>query len=154
MTVFRPFTRERGITLIELMVALGIVAILVAFAVPAYKDYTIRSKIAECVNEAAVAKLTISEYRQTLGAWPANIEDAGLENAAVSKFCAGLESYETSTGAFTIDVDEPAIDPGLSPISPVLTPYMTTAGMINWVCTRGTTSESNIKYLPATCRGA
>jgi type IV pilus assembly protein PilA len=140
--------------MIELMVTLGIVAILVGLAVPAYKDYTIRSKIAECVNDAAVAKLTISEYRQTLGAWPPDLQGAGLENANISQFCAGLESYETSTGAFVVDVNEPAIDPGLDPISPVLTPYMTTAGMINWICTRGTTNEEDLKYLPSSCRGA
>jgi prepilin-type N-terminal cleavage/methylation domain-containing protein len=54
----------RGFTLIELMIAISIVAILVAFAVPAYQDYTVRSKVAECINGAAVAKVQIAEYRQ------------------------------------------------------------------------------------------
>ena len=38
---------QEGFTLIELMIVIAIVALLVALAVPAYQDYTIRSKVAE-----------------------------------------------------------------------------------------------------------
>ena len=58
---------EKGFTLIELMIVIAIVAILVALAVPAYQDYTIRAKVGECINNGAVAKLSISEYRETTG---------------------------------------------------------------------------------------
>ena len=44
------------------MIVIAIVAILVALAVPAYKDYVIRTKVGECINGAAVPKLAISEY--------------------------------------------------------------------------------------------
>ena len=151
-TIYRK--PANGFTLIELLIALGIVAILVAYAVPAYKDYTIRSKITECVNEAAVAKLTISEYRQSLGAWPPDLEEAGLTFTGVSQFCGGLSDYQTDSGAFAINIDEAAIDSKLDTIAPVLTPYMTLSGLINWVCTRGDTGEDDLKYLPSSCRGA
>ena len=144
----------RGFTLIELMITLAIIAILVAFAVPAYKDYTVRSKVTECVNGAAVAKLSISEYRQTLGAWPPNLEEAGLAFANTSTYCTGLDNYQVSSGAFAINVNENAIDAGIATLSPVLTPYMTPSGLIDWLCSRGTTAENSIKYLPATCRAA
>jgi len=153
MTGYRIKSSVGGFTLIELMVALGIVAILVALFLPAYNDYTVRSKITECVNEAAVAKLTISEFRQTLGAWPPNLEDAGLLSAGTSHYCAGLSDYESSSGEFSIDINEAEIKSGLSTIAPVLTPYMSLTGVINWVCTRGTTDEDHVKYLPSTCRG-
>ncbi len=68
---------QQGFTLIELMIVIAIVAILVALAVPAYKDYTIRAKVAECVNGAAVAKLQISEYCETVGTFPADENAAG-----------------------------------------------------------------------------
>lgn len=135
------------------MIAVAIVAILVALSVPAYRDYSIRSKIAECVNGAAVAKVQISEYRQSLGAWPPTAEDAGLENAGTSKYCEGFTNYQAATGQFTIDLNLLAIDPGLSNVAPVLTPTLTPLSHhINWNCSRGTTPPLNLKYLPSTCR--
>ncbi len=140
--------------MIELMIVLGIIAILVAIAVPAYNDYTVRSKVAECVNGAAVAKLTISEYRQTLGAWPPDLEDAGLVLSGTSHYCAGLDNYQASTGAFAIDVDEGAIQPGLPATRTCTNALYDIGGVINWVCSRGTTDEDDLKYLPSTCRSA
>jgi prepilin-type N-terminal cleavage/methylation domain-containing protein len=61
---------QQGFTLIELMIVIAIVAILVALAVPAYKDYTVRTKVAECINGAAVPKLAISEFYESMAAWP------------------------------------------------------------------------------------
>lgn len=143
----------RGFTLIELMITIAVVAILVAIAVPAYKDYTIRAKFAECINNAAVPKVSISEYRQTLGAWPPSLTQAGLTNAGISQYCSGLINYQATTGAFTIDANEAAIDPSLDPLEPTMTPTDTPSGMTNWTCSRGSTAEKDVKYLPATCRG-
>lgn len=145
----------KGFTIIELMITIAIMAILVAMAVPAYNDYTIRSKIGECVNGAAVAKIGVSEYRQSLGAWPPNLEETGLSTSGASKFCTAIVDYQPTTGAFTIDINEAVIDAKLAAdsISPVLIPTPTATSIINWRCARGTTQASNLKYLPSTCRG-
>lgn len=144
-----------GFTLIELMIAIAIVAILVAMAVPAYRDYTIRAKIGECVNGAAVAKVSISEYRQSLGAWPPSLVEAGLSNSGTSSYCTALSNYQPSTGAFTIDVNEAAVDGilAIDSIAPALTPSPTSSSIINWRCSRGSTQANYLKYLPSTCRG-
>ena len=152
MYYFKQHRSNRGFTLIELMITIAVVAILVSLAVPAYKDYTIRAKITECINGAAVGKVGISEYRQTLGDWPPTLEEAGLEVAGASRFCTALNNYQPSSGAFTIDVNEATVEPGLGTIAPVMTPSEEATYVINWNCSRGTTSLADLKYLPSTCR--
>ncbi len=152
MNPLRQGSQSAGFTLIELMIVIAIVAILVAIAVPAYKNYSIRSKVVECINGAAVAKVQVSEYRQILGPWPPSIADAGLVGAGISHYCNGFINYTPATGAFTIDVNETAVDPALGDLSPKMTPTVSVSNIINWNCTRGTTPADNLKYLPATCR--
>ena len=144
-----------GFTLIELLIAIAILAILVAIAVPAYKNYSIRAKVSECINNSAVAKVQISEYKQTLGPWPPTPADAGLTNSGLSFFCAGFVNYTAIDGSFTIDVDENLVDLTLTgQISPDMTPTPTPENIINWSCSPGATSPANLRYLPATCRGS
>ena len=145
---------QQGFTLIELMIVIAIVAILVALAVPAYKDYTIRAKVAECVNGAAVPKLQISEYYETTGNFPADLNVAGMFNTGDSQFCDIYTSYTGSTNAsgnFLIEVDEAAVgSPGT--LQPLMTGIPTSTGGVDWKCSRGGTAAAELKYLPSTCR--
>ena len=148
---------EKGFTLIELMIVIAIVAILVALAVPAYKDYTIRTKVGECINGAAVPKLAISEYRQSSSptSWPATSAAAAVASpAGQSQYCSGFAGYVIATGLFQIDVNETAVGSSLTPIQPQLKPFDNGQGGVDWICSDGITAAGAIKYLPSTCRGA
>lgn len=52
---------QKGFTLIELMIAIAIVAILAAIALPAYLDYTTRAKVSEGIVVMDGMKLKVEE---------------------------------------------------------------------------------------------
>src|SRR5437763_9114219 len=56
--------RERGFTLIEVMVTMAIVAILAAIAVPAYSEYVRRARITEAVSQLADMHVKMERYFQ------------------------------------------------------------------------------------------
>lgn len=146
---------QKGFTLIELMVVIAVVAILVALAVPAYSDYSIRAKVSECIAAAAVPKINISEYRNTSGAWPPDQSAAGMTNIGsnVSTFCS-IYSYNPGEGDFYVQVDSDAVGiPVFKLVIPVFSPTVNDSGVVDWLCTRGFTTGDAIKYLPSNCRG-
>jgi type IV pilus assembly protein PilA len=146
---------SKGFTLIELMLVVGIMSILVMLAVPAYQEYSIRAKVTECINQASVTKLHISEYRETVSRWPDSDVEAGtMSPSGVSDYCAGF-IYSNGAGDFVIDVDETAIGELLAGINigPRLSPVPSLQGGVDWYCSRGLTDTAGVKYLPATCRG-
>ena len=150
---------QKGFTLIELMIVIAIVAILVALAVPAYQDYTIRAKVGECINGGDVGKLGISEFRETFGSFPTNAGQAAIGygttvTSGASEYCNPF--IFTGSNTFSISVNTTAID---VTITGLIQPLMTavkhpTSNNIDWFCSGGATSAGNVKYLPATCRGS
>ena len=67
MRVFNCGVRHRGFSLVEVMVAVGIVAILALLMVPSYQDKIVRDQIVEALPLANVAKTAVA------GTWAAAV---------------------------------------------------------------------------------
>lgn len=70
--------RHRGFTLLELMVVVGVIAILALLAIPTYQDKFVRDQIAEALPLADIAKPPVALSWALLQTFPADNAAAGL----------------------------------------------------------------------------
>jgi type IV pilus assembly protein PilA len=141
---------QKGFTLIELMIVVAIIGILAAIAIPAYNDFTIRSKVTEVVNMVGVCKTSVAEYFQSSGNMPATAAIAGCSNTnsllAVAPTVANGVISSAATGSLAVQLAA-----NTSGLDLIYTPVQASGGAITaWDCNTGTTILP--KYLPAVCR--
>ena len=63
-------TKQKGFTLIELMIVVAIIGILAAIAMPQYNKYVARSQVAEAFALLGPVKQALTLYHQDSGAFP------------------------------------------------------------------------------------
>jgi type IV pilus assembly protein PilA len=134
--------KQQGFTLIELMIVVAIIGILAAIALPAYQDYTVRSRVSELAVLASGFKATVGE----------NIANNGTINTSA---CLGVTTITVATknalssacasGVLTVTGTTAAKSVVLT-----YTPTLTADGIIAWECVVGAASDN--KYVPAECR--
>lgn len=151
---------QRGFTLMELMIVLGIVAILGMIALPAYQDYLVRTKVIEGLNLATAAQLLVAE----------NATDGEALNAhfippSATAYVAGIAV--DAAGVITITYT-PAAGNGTLLLTPsygaglALVPGVIPNDTIKWFCAaagkvalapyRGAAGTLLARYAPAGCR--
>lgn len=153
--------KQRGFTLIEIMVVLVILGILAALAVPAYYSYVVRTNVSNMISSASTIQTAVAETRQQYGNFdqiiPGDIEqtfenlgveDPTLINPSLSAvyfavedenhmaivLCGATLGQSASSEADTVDI--------------YLTSTTYTGGM-KWGCMY---EGDNPSYVPASCR--
>ena len=137
---------QQGFTLIELMIVVAIIGILAAIAIPAYQDYTIRSKVTEGLNLASAAKSGVSETRISNGTFPSDNQSAGLGSTIASKYVSGV--VVSAGGLITVTYGN-SVDAVINGSTIVFTPTMKNNTVVDWTCKTGSLTA---KYRPANCR--
>src|SRR5690625_1050306 len=144
--VMKTMRKQSGFTLIELMIVVAILAILMAIAIPAYQDYTIRAQVSEGMNLAGAARTSVAEYWTDKGSWPTDNTEAGLEVAS-SIQGEYVTQVEVNDGEITITYGNEA-NAKISGNTLELVPT-DSGGSVEWACTGG---DLDNKYRPARCR--
>jgi general secretion pathway protein G len=67
-----------GLTLVELLIAIAIIGVLAAIAIPAYADYKERARVYEAVTEISTMASKIGQYWQDARSYPDSLADIGL----------------------------------------------------------------------------
>ncbi len=143
----------KGFTLIELMIVVAIIGILAALAIPAYQDYTVRSKVSEAFSLVTAAKLAVTEGAADAGSLgDIDITKLGYIYDGASKYVQSIEIRNNGVIHVTLSPRGVGGSPSMNGETLVFTPTEANDGKLIWSCS--VSGADKFKYVPSSCRSS
>lgn len=141
--------KQKGFTLIELMIVIAIIGILAAIAIPAYQDYIARSQMTEAMSLASGQKTNVAETWSQIGTLTGINSGTNGIPAAASITGQYVDNVAVANGVVTATMKATGVSAGIQGATLTLTPNVAGGGSIQWSCT----SSAAQKYVPKACTG-